>query len=866
MLEQAVQNPKSHPPEVAASLLAFIQHELPVGGTSAEKRLFRMYKAVCERIFGSLDGDAATTSKGKDGSKPSYRHLEGGWLSASTSWQRGTSSGTNAPYAPGTGRPSPHNRHTTGLRSPGASSSASLSLDNDPVVQLLGTAAATSPRSTGKTNNRNNFEAAAPQQPTLLEAISKESSNRPAVGFQLPFWGLPPTLQASWLALMEASLRGGSTAVAGSSSCGTTTTHNTQRLLCDLLRRPPLEQVELLAYQASQAMRKSQTQRATPLMQLSPRGFGSAVTAPSGAFAKDGPSSKQAAHPHIICGMLEYYLFLFLRYPLAVPIVKTTTTASYVDVHRVGGSRRRETYGETLYFHLLRRYLQHFLPHGGGGSQSLEEVGAQSNTASQARDSELFLRLLISLWLESQGTVRDTAVAVQRHSGGTELNLGSSHDLVQLTHKYAPPVPQVQRGLRALVTHVLLEPALDLRDHTHNQHEPWTLPPTLTALQPSVYNYIRTTFGQASIHVADSPFYTALDVWLLWLEPWNVTTCTFAVVRCVSLYATLVSPLHFLIVIAKMKDFSPKNATQRLMGSHTSRTSRSLTIPKYNSSSRYRSSWEAYVAANLHFYTVPLAMFLRRARELDFSPPHLERSLRTVRRVFRVFSPDVVHCLNRLMSNSSMSLVLNDLIQKHVENLGPYAPPNASSLSLASCQDDMKILLEDIHMQHAKKVRELEMLGRVEAYMGSLFGSGVIVGEEKTMDILVERARLMVQLPRDYQVVAKTDARPTTELAGVYRPVMDASGKLTPESFEQVFVGTVKCNPADAVFQGNAMKSRLGNDEVAILVEFFVYLSERLHERAGIRWNLRFLANYRNLTVTLALLFVVKWIVQVWLF
>jgi hypothetical protein len=103
-------------------------------------------------------------------------------------------------------------------------------------------------------------------------------------------------------------------------------------------------------------------------------------------------------------------------------------------------------------------------------------------------------------------------------------------------------------------------------------------------------------------------------------------------------------------------------------------------------------------------------------------------------------------------------------------------------------------------------------------------------------------------------------------LAGVYRPVMDASGKLTPESFEQVFVGTVKCNPADAVFQGNAMKSRLGNDEVAILVEFFVYLSERLHERAGIRWNLRFLANYRNLTVTLALLFVVKWIVQVWLF
>jgi len=53
----------------------------------------------------------------------------------------------------------------------------------------------------------------------------------------------------------------------------------------------------------------------------------------------------------------------------------------------------------------------------------------------------------------------------------------------------------------------------------------WPLPSPHTILQTSLYNYIRTTLRHAPMHpttTGSSAFYEVMDLWLLWMEPWNV--------------------------------------------------------------------------------------------------------------------------------------------------------------------------------------------------------------------------------------------------------------------------------------------------------------------------------------------------------
>ena len=79
-------------------------------------------------------------------------------------------------------------------------------------------------------------------------------------------------------------------------------------------------------------------------------------------------------------------------------------------------------------------------------------------------------------------------------------------------------------------------------------------------------------------------------------------------------------------------------------------TQRTLSIPRANQTSKYvESEWEFYIAANVYMYAIPFAIFLRRARELDFSPKIYERSgaMDIVQRVFRVFTPAVVDPIYR---------------------------------------------------------------------------------------------------------------------------------------------------------------------------------------------------------------------------
>jgi hypothetical protein len=61
-----------------------------------------------------------------------------------------------------------------------------------------------------------------------------------------------------------------------------------------------------------------------------------------------------------------------------------------------------------------------------------------------------------------------------------------------------------------------------VRGTSSTKSQAWCLSPSMSCAQQSFFNYIRITFRHAPVHVANSPFYTALNAWLVWIEPWNV--------------------------------------------------------------------------------------------------------------------------------------------------------------------------------------------------------------------------------------------------------------------------------------------------------------------------------------------------------
>jgi len=276
-------------------------------------------------------------------------------------------------------------------------------------------------------------------------------------------------------------------------------------------------------------------------------------------------------------------------------------------------------------------------------------------------------------------------------------------------------------------------------------------------------------------------------------------------------------------------------------------------IPSYSQPSKYDPSWEPYIAANLFMYCIPLAIFLRRARELDFSAGKFERSIQIVKRVFRVFSPDVVNAISNYLEHETSSN--NALLRSHLEALGPFAPPAGQSMSLSSLKNDMQSLLEEIDMQHMKKVRELDFLDRMIGRVEGIFGKGVVSGEEKTLGSLIERAKLIARLPIDYEILPSNKS--TTGTSGI---VAEEQDRLRNDNYElseygrqQLLRGQFKCDPSEVPYLGDKMRGRPGAYELPWLVNLTISASDWCNERLGLsksggkfRINLRFLADYRN--------------------
>mmetsp|Transcript_8983 Transcript_8983/g.13527 ORF Transcript_8983/g.13527 Transcript_8983/m.13527 type:complete len:1008 (+) Transcript_8983:56-3079(+) len=918
-------SPPLPPSDAALALLSFLRDELPAGGISAEKRFINLFSLIVDRAFGELNRPQPPSATAKSSSSPGtvtspggstysspasspssnklastyttttttsssgqdklYQHADGGWLSL-----------LNTPKATGASSTS-----TTSLHH----SQKTQSLDNDPIVKLL--------RAPKQSSNNNN-DSYSQQQPTLLNALSAESIHRPQIKFKFPLGGLSPffkELIQDWKMcyLQEVEIQNSAASMAarggagrggafGASTAATTTAttiegmvgkENATKILYHLLLNGPNEQVELKTYFQSGGGSGNNVLQQKNMNQLS---------SPRAAFITPMKQQQQQMNtprtttttnannnePNLELTMLEYYLLIFLRFPLAN---QEWEVQLQDQLRRMRYGAATTAYGQRVYSHLMSSYMKYYLPHGvyhrpdggvGVGTTQRFEGGAPLD-----RTAELFLRLVIEFWVEGQVSPPTFAEGIQRYRNGRSAFLSTSsssassssssslnptlRDSLELTQPlkttYVSPPSQIQIGVLNLVRHLVSDvtvrnmvktASMSCQRRQTQEREgrvpttidddatakiSWCLPLAMTTIQPSIFNYIRLGFTCGSIHDRRSIFHRALEAWLVWVEPWNYVMKRRAVV-----------------VTGNNNNGSSSSATHRAgeflrnaaatVSSHRVEYYPAYVKPKPTSPSTYSSQWEAYVVANLNLYTVPLAIFLKRARELDFSSTNeYPRSLALVQRVLRVFSKQVVTVLNSVLNRRADALSAS-LATMHRDNLKAFCPP--SSWTLADCQLDATNLLEEVFSQYQKRKNEMDIFDRIDARLNALF-SGKIGSDETALQSLLSQVRYLMHLPQDYQVLpeepkssrgwgsflglgSRKDGSSLVE--NLLVPERDASGRLTDKGRAQIYSGMRKCNPIDVHFVGDPLLARVKTYEIPVLVELTVQASNYLNQKLGL--------------------------------
>ena len=853
-----------------------------------------------------------------------YQHADGGWLAL-----------TNTPKPTGATSSSSLHHHQQHQRS-------SLSLDNDPIVKLL---RAPKTQQQQQHNNNDSYSQQQQQQPTLLNALSAETIHRPQIKFKLPLGGLSSVsftdliqdwkkcyLQeveimvnnnAAMLASRGGAGAGSSRGAFGSSSSTTTATtttsaattsdniegmigkENATRILYHLLLNGPNEQVELKNYFQSgggdgnngggvlqqknlnQQLGSPRAAFVTPMKQQQQQQHQQQqiINTHRTAFHTTTTANNSNTEPNMELTMLEYYLLIFLRFPLANQEWEIQLQDQLRRM-RYGGSTT--AYGQRVYFHLMSSYMKYYLPHGvyrpdgGGGGVvggSTQRVEGGGGGTPLDRTAELFLRLVIEFWVEGQVSPPTFSDGIQRYRNGrsafmsTSLSSTSSssssslnptlRDSLELTQPlktlYVSPPSQIQIGVLNLVRHLVSDVTVRnmvknasmscQRRQTQeregggddiNANISWCIPPAMSTIQPSIFNYIRLGLACGSIHDRRSIFHRALETWLVWVEPWNYVMKRRAVV----VTGTGGSNGGSSSATHRAGEFL-RNAAATV-SSHRVEYYPAYVAPKPTSPSTYSSQWEAYVVSNLNLYTVPLAIFLKRARELDFSSTNeYPRSLALVQRVLRVFSKQVVNALNSVLNRRADALSAS-LVTMHCDNLKAFCPP--ASWTLTDCQLDATNLLEEVFSQHQKRKNEMDIFDRIEARLNALF-SGKIGSDEAALQSLLCQVRYLMHLPQDYQVLPEEPKRSrgwgsflglgsrnddSLLAENLLVPERDASGKLTDKGRAQIYSGMRKCNPIDVHFVGDPLLARTKTYEIPALVELTVQASNYLNQKLGL--------------------------------
>jgi len=923
------------PQDTALALLSFLRDELPAGGIGAERRFVNMFLPILDRAFGEwnnkkdvvdfVDARSSPSSSPSITSSPTsttgvikvvddYRHAEGGWLGqhASPAVTRSSRVGASSP----------------------SSTASSPSMENDPIVRLL-----RAPASSVQEDGDGNIDGGSRYMPpTLIDAMSAIY-----VRYGLPLGTmthLAPSLVDNWHVCfdeMEEKMGGGGAAmtVASVTARGTIGKENATRILTLILApNSGSKGIDQLGLRRHFQLLRMEEHLKRGGQQRHVSGFGasppSSKPSPSSslmnsrAALNNGTPEKLAPEPSVDLTMLEYYITIFIRFPLC------NSTWSERSSQTPG-------YGQRIYRHLLAGYFDYYLSHGQKYNRqgSLVGIGIECfdrrdtsafvdpAMVSHNRLSEFFLRLIIELWMEGRNVAPTTSDGVTRYRQirtGTIVDGPTLRDSMELARPvrsdFVPPPVEVMKGIITLIRHLISDVSMWEQVHEassalhRRQREeregnttigevggigssstcnevPWPLPPGLTAIQPSHFNYIRLGLSCGAIHDRGSIFYGALETWLAYLEPWNYVLKQQVGPGGSIGVGTGGTAGDFL------RSAAASVATRRRV-----KFVPFLRTPKPTSPSAYNSKWESFIVCNAHYYTVPLAIFLKRARELDFSnAKEYSRSLVLVQRVLRVYSQSVVTIVNSVLNSCRADALTSKLLEDHERNLTAFNPPPNGKL--IDCQLDMTNLLEEMYAQNQKRRTGLDILERMEAKLNALFEGKIGGGEEVALDNILLQARYLVALPQDYQVLPE-EPHVSSGLWSMFGlgstgtndkgyislslPARGPDGKLTDEGRQQLSVGLCKCDPV-LTYIGDPMFSAIRSYEIPVFVELFVWISSYLNEKilltappsssemdyddmlskrfremkqyneVKFRFNLRFLADKRNLMIILAIYF-----------
>jgi len=817
-----------------------------------------------------------------------------------------------------------------------SSSSRTMSLDQDPIVRLLRAPRRQPPppRDANKFNDVHNYYS----PPTFLDALSAETMHRPSVRFPFPLAGLSflsHPLAEDWktcfwnefereakaqaAAAVSPTARGGFGSRGGApleeppnkreenQPLGVEGKENATRILLRLLSGGMKDQMGLQSH-----FRQTYNQH-HPLVQGQQPNFGSPSPLKQrshGRMMNLGHQTPQRNNapgsimePNLELTMMEYYLFLFVRFPLANTFWDMQLQEQQRRQRRVAGQRIPPPFGQRLYSNLLMSYMNYYLPQGRVYDRDRLGVGVDcfDGTASD-RTSELFLRLILELWVQGPNIAPTTNDAIARYcrvrdgvsSSSSSLSLQSTiHPSLSDSLELAQPAQQaivksppyqVQTGILSLVRHLVSDKSMRelVRDvslsvqqrqredrggaatptlvddagsersssQSNNVAVSWCLPPAITASQPSIFNYIRLGLACGAIHDPSSIFHWALESWLIWMEPWNYIMKRRAVNMTRS--SSDSGPGRSNGISTHRAGEFLRNAAATVSSHHRVEYYPSYVRHKPTSPSAYSAQWEAYVVSNAHFYTVPLAIFLKRARELDFSSTvEYPKSLALVQRVLRVYSKAVVNVLNGVLNQRADALSAS-LFDRHGANMHAFRPPNA--WKLVECQLDATNLLEEVFSQHQKRRARMDAFDRIEAKLNALF-DGKIGSEEAALENLLSQVRYLVNLPLDYEVLPEEPR--TKRGSGLWRllgleskdatmtasgaisenllgPDRGPDGRLTDVGRQQIYAGLRKCNPMDVHYIGDPMLARVKSYEISVLVDLTIFISQFLNRKLGL--------------------------------
>lgn len=657
--------------------------------------------------------------------------------------------------------------------------------------------------------------------------------------------------------------------------------------------------------------------RSSPRTKISPSSTSSSKTSPSSSEPK-----------MIMLNMLEYYLISFISFPLLnqQKNYKHDNSIYSILLNSIQQNQPNYIYGNAVYMHLFKMYLSYFLSTINMNNK-LSPFVASTTTVNNdivSKSSELFLRIVIEYWLDGENTLYITSEAIQRlhhhhDNDNTSTNdsiilpLNTAFDLVQSTSPqldYTPNPPLVSQGIQVITKYLLLDYVSSSLQGIHNNNNNtnniiMTLTPSMKIIQPSMFNHLRMLIKYAPMvqYGNHCPFLDIVDIWLLYLEPWNTND----------------QQHHYYWMLLK-NNIQRYYATSNNTNTITNKDGLSINIPSPNAPSHYTSHWKNYIASNYHFYTHLLSIFIRRARELDFSKVS---SFIVLQRVIRVFSPHVLSELYALSSNDNSSTppqppVVNGMMstinqayilkQEHNKRLGEYCPPNPQSTLFASCVSDIQNLLQNAVRQynvlrqtpHAKVVHyftytsqrssiptEESMYQLANGYKSLLFNQVPLDLQQifyipSTTDTSTQRRTTAYNARSIYETITSKfyNSSPTNnnqpEKNGIY---------LTQKGREQIFNGTKQCKPYQSAYIGDPMKARIQNHEIPFLVHITLRVScflndvllgikdtttmgvqeqrtsldellkeQEMYQKYSFRVNLRFLADWRNV---LFILFVV---------